>query len=101
MFYWEIAVTNYVKKSIDKGTVAESQADIALRPETHRKPLELRHGDWIKKAGADLKSKRFTSPLFALVVIFAFLFGGSVYLFENLPVVMGFGTRSTEIKNLK
>jgi hypothetical protein len=27
--------------------------------------------------------------LFALVVIFAVLFGGSVYLFENLPVVTG------------
>jgi hypothetical protein len=86
---WEIAVTNYVKKSIDKGTATESRAEAALRPERHRTAVELRHGDWIKKAQADLNSKRFTSPLFALVMIFGFLFGGSIYLFENLPVVVG------------
>ena len=82
-------MTNYVKKSIDKGAATEARADVALRPERQRQAVELRHGDWIKKAGAELKSKRFTSPMFALVVIFAFLFGGSVYLFENLPVVTG------------
>ncbi len=82
-------MTNYIKKSIDKGKATESRADSALRPERTRSAVELRHGDWIKNAGADLKSKRFTSPLFALVVIFAVLFGGSVYLFENLPVVTG------------
>lgn len=87
--YWETTVTNYVKKSIDKGSAAESQADVALRPKRQRRAVELRHGDWIERASADLKSKRFTSPLFALVVIFAVLFGGSVYLFENLPVVTG------------
>lgn len=86
---WEIAVTNYIKKSIDKGQISESRADVALRPEPHRKAVVLRHGDWIKKARADLKSRRFSSPLFALVVVFAVLFGGSVYLFENLPVVTG------------
>ncbi len=35
------------------------------------------------------ESRRFTNPLFALVLVFAFLFGGSLYLFENLPVVAG------------
>lgn len=82
-------MTNYVKESIKKGAATESRADGALRPERHRNAVELRHGDWLRKAQADLKSKRFTSPLFGLVVIFGFLFGGSIYLFENLPVVMG------------
>ncbi len=82
-------MTDYVREGIDKGATTESPADDALRTERHRNAVDIRHGDWIRKAQADLKSKRFTSPLFALVTIFAFLFGGSIYLFENLPVVMG------------
>ena len=82
-------MTNYVKKSIEKGKTTESRTEYALRTEHRHQTLELRHGDWIKKAGAELKSKRFTSPLFVLVVIFTALFGGSVYLFENLPTVTG------------
>jgi hypothetical protein len=82
-------VTNYVKKSIEKGNATESRTENALRTENRHPAIELRHGDWIKQAGAELKSKRFTSPLFVLVVIFATLFGGSIYLFENLPAVAG------------
>jgi hypothetical protein len=85
----ETDVSNYIKKSIDKGQLSESRADVALHPEHRAKGVELRHGDWIKQAGDSLKSNRFTSPLFALVIVFAILFAGSVYLFENLPVVTG------------
>jgi hypothetical protein len=85
----EVVVTNYVKKTIEKGKATESRTEVALHTKPQQKALELRHGDWIKKAGAELKSRRFKSPMFALVVIFGTLFGGSVYLFENLPVVTG------------
>jgi hypothetical protein len=82
-------MVNYVKKSIEKGKAAEFRTESALSAERHHHAPELRHGDWIRQAKAELKSKRFTSPLFALVVIFAALFGGSIYLFENLPAVAG------------
>ncbi|WP_405241244.1 hypothetical protein [Lentisalinibacter salinarum] len=82
-------MTDYIRKSIRKGQMAESQADVALHPEGRRHTGELRHGEWIRQAESQLKSRRFTNPLFALVVVFAFLFGGSLYLFENLPVMAG------------
>ncbi len=82
-------MTNYVRKSISKGRMTESQADVALRPEGRRSGGELRHGEWITKAESHLKSRRFSNPLFALVIVFAFLFGGSIYLFENVPVIAG------------
>ena len=85
----ETDVTDYIKKSIDKGQQSESRAEVALHPGSHQKGVELKHGEWIKQAGDKLTSKRFTSPLFALVLVFALLFAGSVYLFENLPVVAG------------
>ena len=81
----ETDVTDYIKKSIDKGQQSESRAEVALHPGSHQKGVELKHGEWIKQAGDKLTSKRFTSPLFALVLVFALLFAGSVYLFENLP----------------
>jgi hypothetical protein len=85
----ETEVTEYIDKSIDKGQISESRAEVALHPGAYQKSDELRHGDWIKQAGDKVKSRRFTSPLFALVLVFAVLFAGSVYLFENLPVVPG------------
>ena len=71
-------MTNYVKKSIEKGKATEFRAEHALRTEKHHPATELRHGDWIEQARAELKSKRFTSPLFVLVLIFAALFGGKL-----------------------
>jgi len=85
----ETDVTDYIEKSIDKGQMSETRADVALHPGSLQKSVELRHGEWIKQAEDRVKSKRFTSPLFALVIVFAVLFAGSVYLFENLPVVSG------------
>ena len=81
----------YVEKSISKGERAATAAkDVLTKQNTdagERRHMELTHGEWIKRARATLKIRRFGTPQFALIVIFAVLFVGSVYLFENMDIL--------------
>ena len=84
-------MAEYVKNSLNKGERVDEEAQGALaakaeKSEAHR---ELRHGVWIESARAHLKLRRFNNPLFALLMVFLFLFGGSLYLFENMVVLAG------------
>ncbi len=85
-------MSEYIKESINKGERAESETGKVLTPQpseqvpAHR---ELRHGAWIATARAHLRLRRFSNPLFALLMVFIFLFGGSLFLFENMDVVTG------------
>lgn len=84
-------MTEYIKKSFSKGERADEEAQTALGARAEKKGItkELRHGAWIESARAHLKLRRFSNPLFALLVVFLFLFGGSLYLFENMAVLTG------------
>ena len=84
-------MADYIKKTLSKGERAEEEAQSALtsKPEMSEAHRELRHGAWIESARAHLKLRRFSNPLFALLVVFLFLFGGSLYLFESMAVLTG------------
>lgn len=84
-------MTEYIKNSLSKGERADEKTQTALGAKAERRGerKELRHGVWIESARAHLKLRRFSNPLFALLIVFLFLFGGSLYLFENLPVLTG------------
>lgn len=84
-------MSGYVEKSMSKRHETESAAkDVLALNEVGRKPEpELVHGAWIKKARKKLKRRTFAHPLFGLLVIFAMLFAGSVYLFENMDILTG------------
>jgi len=78
-------MTEYVSESISKEGVADSAASEILTRETERDPsAELRHGEWIESARKTLVHRRFGNPLFGLLIVFLVLYGGSVYLFENM-----------------
>lgn len=86
-------MTHYVNESISKGELSDSRAKEVLMMrgegtggETSR---ELRHGEWIEKARQKLKMRRFSSPSFALLLIFSLLFVGSVFLFESIDILAG------------
>ena len=51
--------------------------------------MKLTHGEWITRAKGKAKRRTFAHPSFALLVVFANLFAGSVYLFENMDVLTG------------
>lgn len=86
-------MTQYVNESISKGELLDSRAKEVLMTKSDdtegRKRRELRHGEWILKARRKLKMRRFSSPSFALLLIFGVLFVGSVYLFENVEILTG------------
>lgn len=86
-------MTEYVKDSISKGArtdIAAKRVLIAQKPQTASAPkMELRHGQWIEKARATLKLKRYSNSMFALLMIFVVLFAGSVFLFENMEILTG------------
>ncbi len=84
-------MSGYVEKSISKRSDAESAAkDVLALNEVGRRPeAELVHGAWIRKARKKLKRRSIAHPLFGLLVIFAILFAGSVYLFENMDILTG------------
>lgn len=85
-------MSEYVEKSINKEEQAESETKKVLGSPAKEKPgiqRELRHGAWISQAQAHLKLRRFSNPLFALLAVFLFLFGGSLFLFENMDVLTG------------
>lgn len=86
-------MTEYVKESISKGELSDTKAkDVLFKSDTSSNShphAELRHGEWITRARSKVKSTLFTSPVFALLLIFAILFAGSVYLFENMQILAG------------
>ena len=91
-------MTAYVEKSISKGERADSAAKEVLTMKNsktgERRQIELRHGEWIDRARAKLKIRRFGTPQFALIVVFAVLFVGSVYLLEHLDILLCHGSMS-------
>jgi len=81
-------MTAYVEKSLSKGERAASAAEEVLTMKTgESRKMELKHGAWIERARATMSVRRFGTPLFALIVIFAVLFVGSVYLFEHMDII--------------
>jgi len=86
-------MTHYVNESISKGELSDFRAKevLTMRSDDARggKARELRHGEWIIKARQRLKMRRFSSPSFALLLIFGVLFVGSVFLFENVEILTG------------
>ena len=87
-------MNEYVKDSLSKGKLSDATAtDVLLKGETRTSEFsdhaELKHGAWIEKARKQLRSNRFATPAFALLVVFTLLFGGAIYLFEHMPVVAG------------
>ena len=79
-------MSKYIKESISKEALADEAARDALT-EAPAKKVELRHGAWLHEASSSLKSRRFSSPLFALVLVFAVLFVASIFLFESIEVM--------------
>ncbi len=79
-------MSKYVKESLTKGQRANNAASDVLT-EFPAKDVELRHGSWLAEASRSVKSKRFSSPLFALVIVFAMLFGASLFLFESIEIL--------------
>ena len=79
-------MTKYVKESLSKVQRANEVASDVLR-EFPAKGSELRHGSWLVEAGDSVKSKRFSSPLFVLVLVFTGLFAASLFLFEAIEIV--------------
>jgi hypothetical protein len=86
-------MSEYVKESISKGEISDSRAKEVLMMKSATTQgagrRELRHGEWIAHAREKLKMRRFSSPAFALLLIFAVLFIGSVFLFENVQILTG------------
>ena len=81
-------MSQYIKESISKGEHADNTVSDFLSV-SHGSGNELSHGAWIKEARARLKMRRVRTPLFALLFVFAILFAGSVFLFENMDVITG------------
>lgn len=86
-------MSDYIKESLSKGERLDAEAtDTLLNHEAHPGGLaqtQLKHGEWLKDARKDLKSNMFATPSFALLVIFMLLFTGTIYLFEQMPVLTG------------
>jgi len=82
-------MNQYVKASLSKSERAEENARSVLTAKGEKGHKELRHGVWLEDARAHLKLRRFSNPLFALLIVFLFLFVGSLYLFENMAVLTG------------
>ncbi len=82
-------MSGYVEKSISKHRDAESAAKDVLAMREAGRDTELIHGAWIEKARKKIKRRSIAHPLFALLIIFAILFAGSVYLFENMDILTG------------
>jgi hypothetical protein len=79
-------MSKYVKESLSKEWLANDVASDVLT-EFPAKEVKLRHGDWLLEAGRSVKSRRFSSPLFALVIVFGALFVASLFLFEAIEIV--------------
>ena len=79
-------MSKYINESLSKGQRANDAASDVLT-EFPKKDVELRHGSWLVEASRSVKSRRFTSPLFALVIVFAALFIASLFLFEAIEIL--------------
>mgnify|MGYP001814211572 FL=1 len=79
-------MSKYINESLSKGQRSTDAASDVLT-EFPSSGVELRHGAWLREAGKSVKSKRLTSPLFALVVVFAALFVASLFLFEAIEIL--------------
>jgi hypothetical protein len=86
-------VSEYIKDSISKSELSDETAQsVLLQHEAQAKGLSdspLKHGEWLNKARKDLKSNMFATPAFTLLLIFIVLFAGTIYLFEQMPVLTG------------
>jgi hypothetical protein len=86
-------MSQYISESISKGELSDARAKEALMMRTKNaegeRARELRHGEWIDHARQKLKMRRFSSPSFALLLIFGLLFAGSIFLFENVDILTG------------
>ncbi len=81
-------MNEYVKKSISKEALTEFRTEDVLKLRTAGLgQKELRHGEWIAKARAQVKARMFSNARFALLAIFILLFVGSVFLFENMEML--------------
>ncbi len=80
----------YVEKSMSKGQEIEAAAtDVLADGGNGADGKVLTHGEWIVRAKGKLKRRTFSHPSFGLLLVFAILFAGSVYLFENMDVLTG------------
>lgn len=86
-------MSNYVNDSIKKGQQSETATNNTLVSQSGRKTeadhLELKHGEWIARARAQLKINRLQTPIFGFLIIFMLLFAGSVFLFEKIDILTG------------
>jgi hypothetical protein len=84
-------MSQYVEESMSKRRNTEAATEDVLKMHNEvgaKAPMaELRHGDWIKQARGKMRRRLFTHPSFALLVIFAVLFAGSVFLFESMDIL--------------
>lgn len=78
-------MSKYINESLSKEILANEAASDALT-EVPEKRVELRHGAWLADASTSIKSRRFSSPLFALVIVFGALFIASLFLFEAIDI---------------
>lgn len=86
-------MSEYIKESLSKSELSDEAATNVLLQQEGKPPTpnqaQLRHGEWLEKARKDLKSNMFATPAFALLLIFSMLFAGTIYLFEQMPVLTG------------
>jgi hypothetical protein len=81
-------MSDFVEKGLAQGEAAgeEASRSLATKPAEER---ALRHGEWITTARSRLRLNPFANARFALVVVFAVLFAGSMFLFENMDILSG------------
>ncbi len=88
-------MSEYIDDSISKSELSGTTANNLLlkkeakSPTTTPNSAPLKHGEWLQKAHKELKSNMFATPAFALLVIFTLLFAGTIYLFEQMPMLTG------------
>jgi hypothetical protein len=80
---------DYVEEGLNKSLQTESTAHAVLTRREEGANRELRHGAWIEKARSKLRLNPFSNAKFALLAVFAVLFVGSVFLFENMDIMAG------------
>ena len=81
-------MTEYVAESLTKSEQSESAVQEALKGAGRGRGGEhLTHGAWINRERAQLKKKRFSTPVFALLFVFFLLYVGSLYLFESMDIL--------------
>ena len=82
-------MSEYIKESISKSERADDTVSNVLATPANPSKPELSHGEWIQQARERLTMRRVSTPLFALLVVFAVLFVGSMFLFENMEILSG------------